>query len=77
MQRTRDKEANYATSKETTLTTAAKCEVQVEGEPLSVVIDSGAAASILTEKLMKRLGYSIGRSSKLVIITTMVNRFIP
>src|SRR6185312_11320162 len=69
MQRTRDREANYATSEETTFTTAARCEVQVDGEPLSVVIDSGAAASILTKKLMKKLGYSIDRKSKLVIIT--------
>ena len=69
MQRTRDREANYATSKEATLTTAARCEIKVDEEFLSAVIDSGAATSIITKKLMKRLGYSIERRSKLVIIT--------
>jgi len=42
-------EENYATSKETMLTTAAKCEVKVDREPLSAVIDSGAATSIITK----------------------------
>jgi len=69
MQRTRDREANYASSKESMLTTAARCQVKVDEESLSAVIDSVAATSIITKKLMKRLGYSIDRKSKLIIIT--------
>ena len=56
------KEANYATSKETMLTTVAKCKVKMDREPLSAVIDNGAATSIITKKLMRRLGMASIRS---------------
>jgi predicted aspartyl protease len=69
MQRTRDREANYASSKETTTTTAARCNIKVDGNSIAVVIDSGAAASIITKRLMNKLGYTIDRKSNLVIVT--------
>ena len=42
--------------------------MKVDDHPISVVIDSGATASLITKKLMKKLGYIIDQSSKLVII---------
>jgi predicted metal-dependent hydrolase len=64
----RKREANYASSEENSQATAARCVMEVDDHPISVVIDSGAAASIITKKLMKKLGYIIDQSSKLVIV---------
>ena len=56
-------------SDQNSLTTAVRCNLHVDGIPVSVVIDSGAATSIMTRKLMKRLDYSIDQPSNLVIVT--------
>ena len=50
-----------------TATTAIRCDVYINEERLPAVIDSGAATSIMTRKLMNKLGYSIDQPSNLVI----------
>ncbi|GBB87478.1 hypothetical protein RclHR1_13970001 [Rhizophagus clarus] len=65
----RTRETNFISSANDAPTTAARCQLRVDGEPISAVIDSGAATSIITKKLMKRLGYSINGPSNLVIVT--------
>jgi hypothetical protein len=70
----RKREVNYASSDESPQTTAARCIMKIDGQPVSVVIDSGAAASIITKQLMKKLGYEIDRSSKLVIVAVNSNK---
>ena len=68
----RKREANIASirphSEPPSHATAARCIVKIDENPVSVIIDSGAATSIITKKLMKLLGYSIDRKSKMVII---------
>src|SRR5436305_223409 len=70
----RKREVNYTSSEDTPQTTAARCIMKIDGQPVSVVIDSGAAASIITKQLMRKLGYEIDRSSKLVIIAVNGNK---
>ena len=48
MRRTRERETNYASDDQNSLTTAVRCNLHVDGIPVSVVIDSGAATSIMT-----------------------------
>src|SRR5436305_8708782 len=67
MRRSRDKEANYVEQDNDQLTTAMKCEILVERELVTAVIDSGAAVSIITHSLMKKLGYTPDQLSNLVI----------
>ena len=76
LRRTREKEANYAEqhSDEDEQTTAAKCEVFINREPIIAVVDSGAATSIITDTLLNNLGYNIARSSKLIIVTANGHR---
>jgi len=64
----RTREANYA-EQENAPTTTARCVVKINGKPLSAVVDSGAASSIMTKKLMKTLGFQIDRPSSMVVIT--------
>ena len=49
--------------------TAMICNVQIEGKPVRATIDSGAATSVMTSKLMKRLGEEIDSPSKIIITT--------
>jgi len=49
--------------------TAMVCDVQVEGKPVKATIDSGAATSVITSKLMKRLKEEIDSPSKIIITT--------
>ncbi|RHZ46445.1 hypothetical protein Glove_621g43 [Diversispora epigaea] len=49
-------------------TTTAKCYVRIEGNPIAAVLDSGAAVSIITNKLRRRLGLEIDRPSKVIVI---------
>jgi hypothetical protein len=51
-------------------TTAMQCELMVGKEPVTVIIDSGAATSIITQKLMKKLGHKISAPSRIVVVTT-------
>ena len=69
IRRTRKTEANYVSNDHSSHTTAVRCNFHVDGVPVSVVIDSGAATSIMTHKLMKKLGYTIDRPSDLVVVT--------
>lgn len=62
-------EAKYAGSDTDTTTTAARCMLQIEDTPVEAIIDSGAAASIMTKKLAKKLGYPIDEPSNLIIVT--------
>src|SRR5919205_3717079 len=50
--------------------TAMQCELFVGKEPVNAIIDSGAATSIITQKLMKKLGYQITAPLKVVVVTT-------
>lgn len=77
--RTRDRSANYNnySSDESDEersgqgpTTAMQCELLVGKEPVKAIIDSGAATSIITHKLAKRLGHKISAPSKIVVVTT-------
>jgi hypothetical protein len=54
---------------DTTPTTAAKCEFYINRRPVVVVIDSGAAVSIMTRAMMENLGLTIRKSSEYVIRT--------
>jgi len=47
-----EKEANYVRSEEDEATTAAKCVLRIGDKAVSVIIDSGAATSIMTKSLM-------------------------
>jgi hypothetical protein len=49
------------------LTSAAKCYIRIKRNPVAAVLDSGAAVSIITNDLRKRLGLKITRPSKTVI----------
>ena len=49
--------------------TAMICNVQVEGKSVKATIDSGAATSVMTSKLMKRLEEEIDSPSKIIITT--------
>ena len=64
----RKREANYVGG-DAKVTTAARCDIYINDEKLSAVIDSGAATSIITKKLMDKLGYKVDEPSKLVIVT--------
>ena len=50
-------------------TTAANCWVRIRNNPIAAVLDSGAAVSIITERLRQQLGLKIDRPSKIIIIT--------
>ena len=67
MRRSRDKEAHYVEQDNDHLTTAMKCKILVGREPVTAVIDSRAAVSIITHSLMKKLGYTPDQPSNLVI----------
>ena len=46
-------------------TTAMKADLEVEGQIVRVIIDTGAAISVITNKLRKKLGIPIFGKSKL------------
>src|SRR5438874_10845932 len=64
----RRREANYV-GEDSQTTTAARCDIYINNERLSVVINSRAVTSIMTKKLMDKLGYKINEPSKLTIVT--------
>ncbi|GES87833.1 Sel1 repeat family protein [Rhizophagus clarus] len=49
----RTRETNFISLDNDAPTTAARCQLRVDGEPISAVIDSGATTSIIAKKLMK------------------------
>jgi hypothetical protein len=78
LRRTKEAESNYANQpSKRRKTTAMKCEIMIGKEPVTAVIDSGAAASIVTDKLMKRLGYTPTGPSGVVVVTTSGVRVKP
>jgi gag-polyprotein putative aspartyl protease len=44
-------------------------KVELSTTPISAVLDSGAATSVMTKRMMKKAGYTINKSSKLFITT--------
>src|SRR6266487_1623163 len=69
----RKREANYI-GEDSQTTTAARCDIYINNEKLSAVVDSGAATSIMTKKLIDKLGYKINEPSKLTIVTANGSR---
>lgn len=50
-------------------TTAAKCYVRIKRNPIAAILDSGAAVSIITDKLRRKLGLAIDGPSSIIVIT--------
>src|SRR4051794_280609 len=69
----RKREANYV-KEDSQTTIATRCDIYINNERLSAVINSEAATSIMTKKLMDKLGYKINELSKLTIITANGSR---
>ena len=69
----KEKEANYVGSDDEP-TMAAKCTLRVNEKAVNVVIDSGAATSIITKTLLDQLNLGIERNSKLVVVTANGDR---
>ena len=61
--------SNYVETGEEKRTTAAKCYVRIKGNPVAAVLDSGAAVSIITEKLRRQLGLRTETPSNIIVIT--------
>ena len=78
MRRTREREANYVdhseSEDENDQFTAAKCEIYIGKEPVTAVVDSGAATSIITDTLLNHLKQRINQPSKMVIVTANGSR---
>jgi len=50
-------------------TMALRCHIKIKKNPVTAIIDTGAAVSIMTHKLMKKLGLDIDEPSQIIIIT--------
>ena len=74
MRRTREKETNLIEQEMGEQTTAAKCDLYVGKTPVTAVIDSGAATSIVTKPLLESLGYPITGPSNMIIVTANGSR---
>src|SRR5947208_5196234 len=74
LRRSREKESETNYANNSGLTTAAKCALRLGGKQVTAIIDSGAATSIITKPLLKRLGFKITKASKLVIVTANGDR---
>ncbi|CAG8789936.1 20705_t:CDS:2, partial [Dentiscutata erythropus] len=55
-------------------TVAIRCNVKIKGTPVIAILDSGAAMSIITNKLIKRLGLAPTKESKTVVVTANSGR---
>ena len=62
-------EANHVELGPKRKTVAMRCHVNIKGQPVVAILDSGAAVSIITARLMKRLGLKINKESKTIVIT--------
>ena len=62
-------EANYIESDSQRKTVAMHYHVNIKGQQVIAVLDSGATVSIITAKLMKKLGLRINRDSKTIVVT--------
>ena len=68
-------ETNYLQSEnDTRKTSSAKCYVRIKGNPVIAILDSGAAVSIITNKLMYKLGLEPDTPSKTIVVTANGNR---
>jgi len=57
--------------------TAAKCELEVNGEIIRTIIDTGAATNIITNKLRKRLNIPIREGSNAIFSMANGNKVTP
>ncbi len=48
--------------------TAVQCHIRIKSNPIKVIVDTGAAVSIMTKPLMKKLGLRIDLSSKIIVV---------
>lgn len=55
-------------------TYAMRCHVRIRGSPVVADLDSGAAVSLMTRKLMEKLGLEVDRPSGTTVITANRNR---
>ncbi|CAG8766085.1 3997_t:CDS:2, partial [Cetraspora pellucida] len=62
-------ETNLVDPKPSSRTTAAKCYVRVKKNPILAVLDSGAAVSIISKRLMNKLGLTIQEPSTAIVVT--------
>ena len=62
-------EANHVKLGPKRKTVAIRCHVNIREQSVVAILDSGAAVSIITAKLMKRLGLKINQHSKTIVIT--------
>ena len=46
-----------------------RCHIRIKGNPVVAILDSGAAVSIITAKLMRKLGLQIQKPSKTIVVT--------
>jgi len=64
-----EKEANFVESDEDNATTAAKVTLRANGKVQTAIVDSGAATSIITKALLKKLNCEIDKPSNLIVVT--------
>jgi predicted aspartyl protease len=73
LRRPKIQETNYANQEsdeeKDVKSTAVRCYVRIKGNPVVAILDSGAAVSIITKKLMKNLGLTIDETSNTVVVT--------
>jgi len=50
-----------------------RCHIRIKGNPVVAILDSGAAVSIITAKLMRKLGLQIQKPSKTIVVTANGN----
>ena len=62
-------EANHVELGSKRKTVAMRCYINIRGQPVVAILDSGAAVSIITAKLMKRLGLKINQHPKTIVVT--------
>src|SRR5688572_22028931 len=63
----KEKEANLLESDEEESTTAAKVIIRIKGKAQTAIVDSGAATTIMTTALLRRLGCEINRQSRVIV----------
>ena len=72
LRRPKIQETNYANQEseeeKEDKSTAVCCYVRIKGNPVVAILDSGAAVSIITRKLMKKVGLSIDEQSNTVVV---------
>src|SRR5260364_235263 len=66
--------ANHLQTNNSHKTVAMRCHVRIKGNPVVAILDSGAAVSIITKKLMDKIGLEIDQPSRTVVVTANGNR---